>query len=109
LSEAGKAALDRVIQSIPGVDSTQCHVQGHWLTSGVRRCADGFERGNAASGAQFIACLEALPKNSQAYYGAEFWLPCPPDHPAATTIRRYLEGLVEVKVQELFATAPCPM
>jgi hypothetical protein len=53
-----------------------------------------------------MACLAALPQDSKAY-PADIWLPCPAGHPRATTLREYIEGLVDAHVEKIFSAAPC--
>ena len=90
------------------LDATQCHLKGNWSVYPLNNeCGRGLNRDSPESVARFMACVEALPQNPTAYYLKNIWLPCPADHPKATTMREFFHGLVADQVNQLFAGPPC--
>ena len=106
LADAGDAALAPVIGHLPDVDLPQCYMPGNWPYHPLNACAKSLDRTNPASVQAFIACLDAVPQDPGAYR-AEIWVPCPPDNPRATTVRKQLETLVKAHAEEMVAAPPC--
>jgi hypothetical protein len=107
LAKAGNATLDPLIDSLPDVDRPQCHLDGNWPYRPLNQCTRGLQREDPESVEAFMACLAALPQDP-AVYPADIWVPCPGDHPLATTLRAHLESLVAAEVERVFSRATCP-
>lgn len=103
----GEPGGPSLIPSLPEIDRSQCHVQGNWPFFPLNQCARGLNREDPESVASFMACLDALPQDPSAY-PASIWLPCPADHPLATTMREFFGDLIAEHVNDLFARGPCP-
>jgi hypothetical protein len=90
------------------LDATQCHLQGNWSVYPLNnKCARGLDRDDPESVARFVACVDALPQDPTRHSRKEIWMPCPADHPKATTKREFFHGLIADQVNQLLARPPC--